>query len=151
MAFALRMSWRDLLRIEEHHVMYNGVRLWRNRTYSKESQASLTLLSEQYAHTFEGIYNLWLAQCITTISSIIPGTTNYRIFSHALIHSLLSARFKPEESQAYSSIYTGFIYIEHAIKAGATTIMEEADWESIMLIVRKLRTWGVAQPTSTVI
>ena len=151
MVFALRMSRRDLVRIEEQHVMYNGVRLWRNRTYSKESQASLTLSSEQYTYTFEGIYNLWLAQYITTIVSIIPVTTNYRIVSHTLKYSLLLARFKPEESKVYSSIYTGFIYIEHAVKAGVATIMEEADWENTMLIVRKLRTWGITQPTSTVI
>ena len=131
--------------------MYNGVRLWRNRTYSKESQASLTLSSEQYTYTFEGIYNLWLAQYITTIASIIPGTTNYHIVSPTLKHSLLLARFKPKESKAYSSIYTGFIYIECTAKAGATTIMEEADWESTMLIVRKLRTWGITQPVSTLI
>ena len=151
MVFALRMSRRDLLRIEEQHVMYNGVRLWRNRTYSKESRASSTLSSEQYTYTFEGIYNLWLAQYITTIVSIIPGTTNYHIVSHTLKHSLLETKYEPEESKVHSSIYTGFIYIEYAIKAGVATIMEEADWENTMLIVRKLRTWGITQPTSTVI
>ena len=63
----------------------------------------------------------------------------------------METKYEPEKSKVHSSIYTGFIYIEYAIKAGAATIMEEADWENTMLIVRKLRTWGITQPTSTVI